>query len=115
MFIARASRRNRERRAFEFLVQSYAGRIKEGAVAQTGVADARQLVGHRARGLVVIAARLDLGDPLPQAIELSRRPTGQRGAAQRRSRAVRQQHAQVTIPTFRNATDSIGTSTPLTC
>src|SRR3989304_2523929 len=66
----RASGGERQTGAFEFLVRP-AHRLAIGLrVAQRGVADARELVGKRADGFVVIGARRHGESPLAQGIDV---------------------------------------------
>ena len=59
--------------------------------------DARELVGQRARGLVVIGAPLHLERLGLQAIERSAGPLSEHGGAQHGARAVGEEHAQVAV------------------
>ena len=67
-------------------------------VAQRGVADASELVGQRAGGLVVVAAPLHIQSPSANASDLVPLGLRGRGGAQHTSGAVGQQHAQIAIP-----------------
>ncbi len=76
------------------------GDLVEGlVVAQRGIADARQLVGQGAGGLVVIAARLKLHSPLPQRRQ---RLAFVDGRPQHTACAVGEQHAKVSVALLRD-------------
>lgn len=71
--------------------------IEALAISQRGVANARELVGQRAGGLVVIAALLHRQRPGPQRCASAPRVLGYGGGAQDAARAMREQHAQVAV------------------
>ena len=68
------------------------------AIAQRGVADARHLVGQRARRLVVVGATLHRQCPVAQVIDGASCLTSHAGGAQHRACPMGEQHAQVPIP-----------------
>lgn len=84
------------------LVRQTARRAVRLAIPERGIADARQLVRHRAGRLVVIGALLHRQAPGSQAIECLAGRSGQTGRAQHRPRPVSEQHAQVAIPLLGN-------------
>jgi hypothetical protein len=71
--------------------------VKRCAVAQRGVANARQLVRQRAGGLVVTASPLHIQRPAAHALYLLARPLRHLGRSQHTARAMREQHAQVAV------------------
>ena len=89
------SGRHRERLSRELALQPLAGERR--LVTQGGIADAGELVGERARGLVVIAAGLHGERPLAQAIGGPPGTLGDGGGPQYGACAVREQQAQVAV------------------
>ena len=71
--------------------------VERRVVAQRGVADARELVGQGAGGLVVVAAALHIQRPAADAADVFARALGHLGRPQHAARAVREQHAQVAV------------------
>ncbi|MBV6425124.1 MAG: hypothetical protein NAOJABEB_02938 [Steroidobacteraceae bacterium] len=79
-------------------------------IAQRGEADARELVGERTGGLVVIGAGLQGEGPLSQGVERSMSALADGGGAQHGARAVGEEHAQVAITALAEASEVAGLS-----
>src|SRR3970282_770140 len=91
---------DRETGALDFLVRP-AHRLALGLrVAQRGVAGARELVGKRADGFVVIGARLHGESPVAQRIDVFPDLHGATGRIQHRAGAVGEEPAQVASAPF---------------
>ena len=71
--------------------------VKRRVVAQRGVADARELVGQGAGGLVVVAAGLDIERPAADAADVFAGTFGHLGCSQHTARTVGEQHAQIAV------------------
>src|SRR4029450_12258604 len=96
----------RERGARDLLVQA-SGSIGF-AITQRRIADSGQLVGERAGGSVVIGAELNGQSPLPQAIDGLAGTNRDAGGAQHGARAVSEQHAQIAVAAFGDASEVAG-------
>jgi hypothetical protein len=99
---------DRERGAFEFSAGRGDRLSVRRAIAQHGVADAAQLVGQGTRRLVVIGPSLHRHRPGLKAVEAA--PGLQRfaGSEQNGARAMREQHSQVAVALFGDATEPPG-------
>ena len=62
-----------------------------------GPGDARELVGERAGGLVVVAALLHGERPGPESVDVASGAPCHGGCAQDRTRPVGEQHAEVAV------------------
>lgn len=101
--LARCS--GRDGKALSTRLPAQPGRfIKGRMVAQRGVADARELVGQGAGGLVVVASALDIQRPAADAADIFARSIGHFGRPQHTARTVREQHAQVAVTLLGDAT-----------
>ena len=69
--------------------------VKRCMVAQRGVADARELVGQGAGGLVVVGAALHIQRPAADAADVFARALGHLSGPQHAARAVREQYSRV--------------------
>ncbi len=94
-----SSGRHRKCLAIHLLVQQRL-LVKALLVAQRGIADARQLVGQRARGLVVIAPLLHLKCPMAHPAHRSAGLPGDSRGAQHAARPMGEQPAQVAVTTL---------------
>lgn len=101
-FSAGLSVRHRKALAVFFPVQLSCF-IKRLVITQRRIADARQLVGQRAGGLVVVASPLHIQRPAAHALYLLARPLRHLGRSQHTACTVREQHAQVAVSLLGNA------------